>query len=102
MRARAATSISPRNAPSSPSHLRKHCSLTSEPLLSPTHPVAWYTCQHACAGVPQVPSELRRMGAALDLMHGFYLRSGQLVNGKFVSVLSFSNFPCICCRYRFW
>ena len=25
-------------------------------------------------------------------MHGFYLRSGQLVNGKLVSVLSFSIF----------
>ena len=25
-------------------------------------------------------------------MPGFYLRSGQLVNGKLVSVLSFSNF----------
>ena len=25
-------------------------------------------------------------------MHGFYLRSGQLVNEKLVSVLSFSNF----------
>ena len=35
------------------------------------------------------------------MMHGFYSRSGQLVSGKFVSVLSFSNFRCICCRYRF-
>ena len=34
------------------------------------------------------------------MIHGFYLRSGQLVNGKLVSVLSFSNFRCICCRYR--
>ena len=35
------------------------------------------------------------------MMHGFYLRSGQLVNGKLVSVLSFSKFWCMCCRHRF-
>ena len=34
------------------------------------------------------------------MMHGFYSRSGQLVSGKLVSVLSFSNFRGICCRYR--
>ena len=36
------------------------------------------------------------------MMHGFCLKSGQLVNEKSVSVLSFSNFRCICCLYRFW
>ena len=42
------------------------------------------------------------IGCHSDMMHGFYLRSGQLVNGKLVSVLSVSNFWCICCSYRFW
>ena len=42
------------------------------------------------------------LSSGVHVMHGFYLRSGQLVNGKLVSVLSFSNFQGICCRNRFW
>ena len=36
------------------------------------------------------------------VLDGSYLRSGQLVIGKLVNALLFSNFRCICCRCRFW
>ena len=35
------------------------------------------------------------------MLHGFYLKSGQLFNRKVVSVLSFSNFWGIYYHYRF-
>ena len=50
----------------------------------------------------EMETALKLFGPACCMMHGFYFRSGQLVNGKLVRGLSFSNFRGMCCRYRFW